>query len=588
MSALGVLDAIRPTEQVGVESVVRPGAGKVSALAADIKARSSANGAVIEAVIASIDESVQRAIRRAERNPTSTNLAALVQALPDDNDMGLDRTGLAREALALALARDESGAVLDQSSARIAAEVLARSGQGSVACDALAQVTDNENLRMTFAAIAAALGRYQEANRALDGIDAAFADAQRGYIAAVQEKWPAAVRFLRAAIRSDPADVDSLFNLSIALWNLGSSEKAIRAALQATLISPGRRDVSLNYLEMLLAQGDLDRFDGEIRKLRRSGIDSDAGLTLVEARGAARRGNRARAITLANQARSLAVREGDAGTRVLIDANLPIFKWEAGRITREQAANALRALIGQHPGEESVVLNFARLASRKSDAKIIRDARKGMTKVANVYRAYLDHQVAALEGDAHAASAAASEWLRLEPDNPGAAAAAIVSLGIGEERWSEGVVVAEEALRRFPRVSSVVNNAAYVLAMAGSPAAAIAAIEHVGSGEFVLKATLGLANLAAGNVADGMRLYREAAIQAEHEDPALRSLMTAYQALVMRQLNLADRVSASELEAIALAPVALPNDWDNRPDFLRIKNLADRHGYPWPLTTDLN
>lgn len=588
MSALGVLDAIRPTDQVGVESVVRPGTSKVSALAADTKTQSSTKDAVIKAVVAAMEDTLRRAIRRAEGNRTSTNLAAVIQALPDDNDTGLDRVALAREALDLALAPDESGAVLDQSSARISAEVLARSGQGEYAYDVLAKVTDNETLRMTFAAVAVALGRYQEATEALDGIDTAFADAHRGYIAAVQEKWPAAVRFLRAALQSEPADVDSLFNLSISLWNLGSIKKAIHTALQATLVSPGRRDVSFNYLEMLLALGDLDRFDNEIKKLRVSGIDSDAGLTLIEARGAARRGNRARAITLANQARSLATHEGDVGTQVLVDANLPIFKWEAGRITREQATSALRTLIGQHHGEEDVVINFARLASRRSDAQLLRDARKGMARMANVYRAYLDHQIAALEGNSHVASAAASEWLRLEPKNPGAAAAAVVSLGIGEERWPEGAVVAEEALRRFPDDKSVVNNAAYVLAMVGNSAAAIAAIEHVGSDDFVLKATLGLANLAAGNVTDGMRLYREAAIQAERQDPALRSLMTAYQALVMRQLNLADRVPTSELEAIALAPVALPDDWDNRPDFIRIKNLADRHGYPWPLTTDLN
>jgi len=587
MSALGVLDAIRPSDQVGVDSVVRPGTSKVSALATDSKTQSSTRDAVVQAVVASMRDALRRAIRRAEANRTSTNLAALIQAIPD-NDNSLDRPGLARETLALALARDSSGSVLDPSSARIAAEVLTRIGQGKYAYDALASIADDETLRMTFAAVAASLGRYAEAIHALEGIHTAFADAHRGYIAAAQEKWSEAVRFLRAALHSEPDDVDSLFNLSIALWNLGSTKKATRTALQATLVSPGRRDISFNYLEMLLGQEDLDRFEHEIKRLRASGIDSDAGLTLFEARGVARRGNHPRAIALANQARALATQNGDMATRILVDANLPFLKWEAGRVTRDQVTNHLRTLISQYPDAEVVLIKFAQMASRKSDAQLLRDARTRVGHMANVYNAYLDHQIAVLEGNAHDAAAAASEWLRHEPNNPGAAAAAVISLGIGEERWPEAAAVAEEALRRFPNEKSVVNNAAYVVAMAGNPAKAIAAIEHVGSDDFVLKATLGLANLAAGNIAEGMRLYREAANQAEGDDPSLRSLMTAYQALVMRQLDLADRVPGNELQAIALVPVALPDDWDNRPDFIRLKNVADRHGYPWPLTTDLN
>jgi predicted Zn-dependent protease len=588
MSALGVLDAIRPTEQVGVEYVVRPGASKVSALATDSKTQSATRDAVIKAVVASMREGLQRAIRRAAENRTSTNLAALIQSIPDDNDTDLDRVSLARETLALAVARDDSGAVLDPSSARIAAEILTRAGEGEYAFDALATINDDETLRMTFAAVAASLGRYPEATRALDGLETAFANAHRGYIAAAQEKWPEAVRYLRAALESEPEDVDSLFNLSISLWNLGSTKKATRTALQAVLVSPGRRDVSFNYLEMLLGQDDLDRFDYEIKNLRASGIDSDAGLTMFEARGAARRGNHSRAITLANQARILATRNGDTTTQILANASLPIYKWEAGRITRDQATTDLRALVSQHSDVEAVVIKFAQMASRKSDAQLLRDARERIDNMANVYEVYLDHQIAVLEGNARDAAAAASEWLRLEPNNPGAAAAAVVSLGIGEERWPEAACVAEEAIRRFPDEKVVVNNAAYVLAMAGDPARAIAAIEHVGIDEFFLKATLGLANLAAGNITDGMRLYREAADQAERDDRALRSLMTAYQALVMRQLKLADCVPANELEATALAPVPFPDDWANRPDFIRLKNLADRHGYPWPLTTDLD
>jgi len=80
-----------------------------------------------------------------------------------------------------------------------------------------------------------------------------------------------------------------------------------------------------------------------------------------------------------------------------------------------------------------------------------------------------------------------------------------------------------------------------------------------------------------------MRLYRDAADMAEKVDPAWRSLMTAYQALIVRQLGIDKTNSTDVLAAHALAPFDLPDDWRDRPDFLRIQQICAKHGYDWPL-----
>lgn len=119
--------------------------------------------------------------------------------------------------------------------------------------------------------------------------------------------------------------------------------------------------------------------------------------------------------------------------------------------------------------------------------------------------------------------------------------------------------------------------------MGGHPKEAIQLLEPVADGDFVLSATLGLAYLADGDINKGMRLYREAADLAEAVEPTWRSLMTVYQALIVRQLGLDKSVPGEVMDALALAPVPLPEDWRDRPEFLRVHYICEKNGYDWPL-----
>lgn len=135
----------------------------------------------------------------------------------------------------------------------------------------------------------------------------------------------------------------------------------------------------------------------------------------------------------------------------------------------------------------------------------------------------------------------------------------------------------------FPGNSAIFNNAAYVFAMSGRAAAAIQLLEPIADQGFVVQATLGLACLANGDLDRGMGLYRDAADRAEREGDEWRSLMTTYQALIIRQLGLDDNIPSVVMNAHALVPMALPEDWKDRPDFLRLYNVCVKHGYDWPL-----
>lgn len=176
--------------------------------------------------------------------------------------------------------------------------------------------------------------------------------------------------------------------------------------------------------------------------------------------------------------------------------------------------------------------------------------------------------------------------MRVEPDNSRARAAYLVALGIGEARWGEARLVALAVLKdRELADSATLNNAAYVLAMSGHSDAAIELIEPLSAKGSVFQATLGLALIAAGDVTKGMKMYRLAADAVEKVDSATRSLMTVYQALIIRQLDL-DRTDDARVRALALPTVPLPDDWEDRPEFLRLAGLSKIQGYSWPMVVD--
>lgn len=586
MTALGVLDEIRPADRFTSDQVgpARPGDEGLPHLAAKSSVHATTRKTAVEALALAAEASRDRAIRLVEMGRTSTTLAALAQCHAALGETA-DAITVAREALSLSLHVDECGILSDPVSARLAADVLVHCNDLEYAYESLDRcATLNRSLSITLAGIASHLGKVDEAEAVLTEHEGSIVSAFRGYLDVSAGRFQEAVHHLREALEEEPNDADSLLNLSISLWHLGSTRKAVRAALRAARTAPGRKDISLHYLELLLAQGEVGRFDAEISLLKSMSVVPDARFLTVQARANLVQGKTAKAVGLLERAATEARSEGNQLIEGEVLGNLVIIRHEMGRLTRREATERLAALMAEFPDHEVVSVNFARVARTASESATLRRALSRLKgKTTAIHWAYLRHQLAVLEGDNDAAAEAAEEWFELEPHNPMAAAAAIIAVGIGQERWSDAATVAEFALENFPGEPIVINNAAYVLAMSGRGADAVRVLEPIADDDFVLNATLGLAYLASGDINRGMRLYREAADMAEKVDPVWRSLMTAYQAMVVRQLRIDQVVPPAVIRAQALVPVELPDDWQERPDFLRVQQICKKDGYDWPL-----
>jgi tetratricopeptide (TPR) repeat protein len=517
---------------------------------------------------------------------SSTTLAALALAYEAADDSA-SAVASANEALELCFspAPVAGGKLSDPISARLAIEVLFRANQID---EALAHVSDvrlTPHASLVVGAMLGSAGRYAEAHAFVDELAISGRDPVRGYLLLAEGKNYAAVSALRSALRDAPDDADSALNLSIALSRLGATKKAVAAAAQAARSAPGRQDVCLHYLELLLDEEDYVRLDREVDALKSQSIAEPARLLILQARSQLTRGDIESGIKLLERASVAASDENDEVALVEIRSNLIRIRAARGRISRDIAIEQLLRLHAKHRTAAVVVANLAQVSDRKRHADAIQVAFEEIRDYASESQsAFIEYQIASLRGDGAVAAQKAVEWSTLEPSNAHASIAAAVALGIGQERWTEASEIALEALRMHPEDRTVINNAGYVLAMMGKAEEAVKLLTPYADDGFVLKATLGLAHLASADVATGMKLYRQAASEAEKVNDNSRSLMTAYQALVVRQLGLLDSADATMIAAVSLPAYPLPDDWSDRPEFVRLKERADLHGYGWPLS----
>ncbi len=581
MVAIGLLDAeLRPADRFTSEGAhpVRPGSKAPTMATSSRKMSPRLDETTIgDRVTAEAEYMRDRALHRVELSPTANTWARLAQAyaaLCDD----ANAVSAARASIALASAADTT-------SVRIAAEILTQHGDALSAYDALLPMEKSTALAITFATVAHELGRTEEALDSLSGREGPLVESFIGFLLVSREEYQKAVGHLRSALFGYPEDADAAMNLAVALFAMGAKKKAIASALRASRTAPGRKDLSLGYLEMLLEVGDVARAASEIRRLDHSGVIADAHSLVIQARVRLMSGEPARALALLGDALAEAKSENNPTLEAEIAANRETLRYDLGKIDRDSARRELASLMKRFPDNDAVLLNFCHVVHRRSEAPELRRAFEHLdAALSPERRAYVRHQLAVLEGDSEGAASSALDWFELEKDNPAAASAAVLALGIGLQRWKEAEKVARFALETIEPSASLANNAAYAIAMAGYPLEAKKILEPWMNSGFVVKATMGLACLAHDELQKGMRLYREAAAEAERVDFDSRSLMAIYQALIVRQLGLYDGDRRAVLEATALVPVELPDDWKDRPDFLRLRNACLHNGYSWPLS----
>lgn len=588
MSTLGVVETLSMDSAFTSETTkpAVPGAERTSP-AGPRPWRSRRQG-LDSSLSAAIQETLDATLRTAEASlekiNSSTTLAALAQARESvgDKDAAIEA---ARDTLRRCELESTREILSDPVSVRLAIEVLLRAGDISSVVEAAGNLPLSPRLRLEIGATLAGAGRFDEARPYIDAADVAERSSVLGFLLLMEEKYAAAVPHLRAALRDDPADADSALNLSIALWHLDSRRKALSAARRAFNSAPGREDVFTHLMEMLLSENEFVQVDRETQHRFDIGVLPSSRLLILQARAKLSMQEVDRGIRLLEQACAMASEEGDEDTVAEVRSNLIRIKVQTKKLGRDEAIRQLLDLHRKNPTIDVVGVTLAQVASRKSHAAALEGVyERVLSHTTDERAAFLRYQIATLVGDNARAAELALAWVRLEPNNSSALIAVMVALGIGEERWAEASEFAFQVVRSGKNDPSEMNNAAYVLAMAGMGARAVELLRPAADAGFVLKATLGLAYLSVGDIEQGMRLYRRAADEADRHADDSRSLMTAYQALVVRQLRLLESSDPGMVSALSLPPVALPDDWQDRPEFLRLHAVAQRHGFSWPLS----
>lgn len=584
MSALGMVDVIEAdTFSSDSARPVVPGVGRASAGASRNRTPpQNLTTSLSNKVAESIASTLEKAMRQVEAFPSPTTRALLAYALEVSGDHD---SALTEARGVLHVMHGASSDQTDLSAVRTCLHILMRSGAVSEAAALAAELHIGDQLRLEVTAALASAGFFDEAWQFVrDVSDVSAKDAVIGYLFATAGDFRRAVPALRAALTREPNDADTALNLSISLWSLGAHRKAMSAALQARAAAPAREDIGLHVFELLLIDGEASRVDAEVRSLLDQGVVPSARLLVIQARAKLALRDHERATRILERASSVALDARDLDTYAEVQSNLIRIRASRQKIGREKAIDELLALHNEVPASAIVVVNLAQVVYLRTHAdELARVTEEVLAEATGPQTEFLLFQIADLRGDTEAAAKHALRWLALEPDNPRALAAAMVAVGIGEENWSTAASLAMTHRKNGNFHADEVNNVAYVFAMAGMADRAIELLTPLADESFVLKATLGLAHLAAGRIDEGMRLYRRAADDAEKVGDDTRSLMTAYQALVVRQLGLLQTGMAAKVTAISLPHYPLPDDWDDRPEFLRLLAVAARHDYDWPL-----
>lgn len=586
MSMLGAL-AVFDIASSSIAEATRPATpGVASASNRTSTSESSRQKAAQDQLNEYIENSLLEAVRSAEfaahaaRN--STTLATLAQAY---NSAGNLKSAVekAREALEICLSQTDTPS-RDPMAARLSLQVLIQAGYFSEVLAYAQKVPMTEQFRLELATILAERSKFDEAQSEINRVHDANKDSTLGYILIAEGKIREAIPHLRATLREFPTDADAALNLSIALWRSGSKRASLAAARRAKNSAAGREDILCHYIDALLTADQPEVAEKEIDRLLRDGLAPSARLQVLHARAKLGNGKLSDAIKLLQAARDKAANSGESSMLAEVESNLIRIRVHRGQLSRDSAVSQLFELHQKYPTVDSVVANIGQVAWRVKHAAILRLALANIENHTFEERAaFLNYQLSTLEGNSSAATASAVNWVHLEPENPHAVTAVMVAMGIGEERWAEAARFALESAKRGPTDRAEINNIAYVLAMASQGETAVEILRPHAHESYILKATLGLAYLSSGEISLGMKLYREAAFSAEQEGDDSRSLMSAYQALVVRQLGLLDSVDGITIRAQALPPVPLPPDWADRPEFVRLREIADRHGYGWPL-----
>lgn len=438
------------------------------------------------------------------------------------------------------------------------------------------------------ASLIAAMGDLESALALLDDFPDGDALSLEGYLWLQKNNLDRAIRLLRAATTHNVKDIDAHFNLAIAMYRNGSLKKALRSVKVAHELSPGRLDIRHFYLELLAKTGNLDVLKIEVERLRSSNADDTTEIQVAEARICLAKGQRDRAQVHLERAEKLALDRGDIQLASELKGNRIMLKHAAHKISRITAKREILTLLQSVPDSVLLAQMLSMLIVRRSEVKLLEPYlsrhEDSMSSIAYSLRAQTAYLECRFEDYLHEVR----RWVKSCPNDGDALLTLMAAEGRFDDDWSRAADVAKKGLKKMPRSVYLVNQAAYVFALAGQPQIAERVLESAPEWNYALEATRGLVKIYLGNIEGGLKNYRKAAEMVEKapdtENDAI--LMSIYQGLALRRLNLITPENEKLLKAAALPAVSLPQDWDDFPAFLSLKSSADRNGWEWPPLLD--
>jgi tetratricopeptide (TPR) repeat protein len=442
------------------------------------------------------------------------------------------------------------------------------------------------NLR---ASVAAHAGEFDTALAMLAGSSSPETLSLRGYLYLCRGDIQQAVHVLRSAIRERPQDVDAHLNLGAALQRAGSDRKALTSFAQAWRLSRSRKDVAVAYLELLWVNERWAQLAATITELETTTLSEDHIFIFMQAREALRIDRTERGLRLLSKAATAARNAGDTCAAADALGNAVLVKRSMDRLTQREAWERIQGLAEGNPTSGVLLEMLARVTNRVSEGRRLRtlyEQTDSHMLLPNERHQDLQMRVAYFSGDFQAAVRLSRQWWHALPRSIGALRAMAAVGGHLDDDWQPAATAASALLRRSTNDPYVANQAAYALAMAGSIAAARAALATTTEASYALRATAGLVEICAGNLSTGFQLYRDAFKQAERETRATGSeedlaVMYLHQQLLLHRLNLSEE-NDLEVRASALPQVALPLGWADDPGLLALRDRFAREGHEWP------
>ncbi|MEU1841145.1 hypothetical protein [Micromonospora chersina] len=556
----------------------------------------SLNDDDVDELVGAWKQSVMREFHRARElaeahQGAMTALARLAEAalLADEREVALQA---AIQTLDIGASRlDESSQnETDLPATHVALQVLLCLDQARFADKYLQQMANLPELVQIRATVLIGEARYDEALAVLSGMESHLPGvaSMRGYILLLREEFGKAIKELRAAHRVDPNDVDSILNLAAGLWHVNSRRKAIRWARFAAAIAPGRHDAHLALIRYLIEAGSLDLAEVKIRSLVDRGVVQTSSLVVLQAQIAAARDQVSRVDRLLRRARALAEEEKDEVASSELDARIAISEHMSAKIDRVETLQRIRSACRKAPKSAFLVAMLANFVDRASNATEVEHALAQLEPGGRGWTVRSAQcRLAFLKGDFDTAVELALAWSHEDPYNENAVKLYAFWYGALHEDWSAAAGRCLDAIDKLGISKTLANPAAYSLALAGRGRDALELLSQVDTSHFVLMATKGLACISAGDVSEGLSLYRQAAQIADRQERGLhnRLLMTIHQAMGLRRLAVVS-TQPGLVRAAALPAVELPRHWQDIAEIRFLAEVAKRRGWSWPVMID--